>query len=131
MDRDYWIHARNDYCILHNEVDLMKGSRTQTISLEEMDAFLIEAQGFSRITPERGYEITYERPTQYDPNIVVRIYSTVDERTGYSRSSGSDAIRTILKQKEGKVLKKYSRVNRTRNWRANLLKRYEDDLYEL
>ena len=35
----------------------MKGSRTQTISLEEMDAFLIEAQGFSRITPERGYEI--------------------------------------------------------------------------
>jgi len=115
----------------------MKGSRTQTISLEEMNAFLIEAQGFSRITPERGifgnhsYEITYERPTQYDPNIVVRIYSTVDERTGYSRSSGSDAIRTILKQKEGKVLKKYSRVNRTRNWRANLLKRYEDDLYEL
>ena len=109
----------------------MKGSRTQTISIEEMDAFLIEAQGFSRITPERGYEITYERPTQYDSNIVVRIYSTVDERTGYSRSSGSDAIRTILKQKEGKVLKKYSRVNRTRNWRANLLKRYEDDLYGL
>ena len=130
MDRDYWIHIRNDYCIFHNEVDLMKGSRTQTISLEEMNAFLIEAQGFSRITPERGYEITYERPTQYDPNIVVRIYSTVDERTGYSRSSGSDAIRTILKQKEGKVLKKYSRVNRTRNWRANLLKRYEDDLYD-
>jgi len=99
------------------------------ITLEEMNAFLVEAQGFTRVDPEDlnhvCFEAVYER--EYDDSgCRIRIYSSVDIRDNESRGIGADAIRVVLIDKEGYPWhQQFKRVHRVVNWRKNLLSRFE------
>tara|TARA_R110002096_G_scaffold310594_4_gene505123 strand:+ start:799 stop:1329 length:531 start_codon:yes stop_codon:yes gene_type:complete len=111
-------------------------SEAVTISLEEMDTFLVDAQLFTRLEPEQVghtcYEYVYERglATDYAPDCKIRVYSSIG-RNGESRSKGSDAIRVVLVDPKGyPFCKAFKRVHRVTGWRANLLNRYEPVLDE-
>jgi hypothetical protein len=113
----------------------MMGSRYVNITKEEMDRFLIDAQGFEEMDLPYA-EVVYQRPAKRDGTFI-RIYSSI-HKGGRARRSGKDAIRTVLLSKDAsemhhspdgyKGIKKYKRVHRTKNWRLNLLKRYDSDL---
>ena len=111
------------------------GSRYVNITKEEMDSFLVDAQGFEEMDLPYA-EVVYQRPAKRDGTFI-RIYSSI-HKGGRARRSGKDAIRTVLLSKDSsemnhgpdgyKGIKKYKRVHRTKNWRLNLLKRYDSDL---
>ena len=98
------------------------------ITLEQMDAFL-NAQYFTRVEPDDVghpcYEAVYER--EYgDKGCRIRVYSSVDIRDSGSRGVGQDAIRVVLVDPEGYAWNRsFKRVHRVKNWRLNLMKRYE------
>lgn len=101
------------------------------ISIDEMDEFL-SAEGFNRLEQEEiGHpckEAVYEQEYN-DAGCRIRIYSSVNIHGGTGRKVGSDAIRVVLVDPEGYVWHKgFTRVHRVKNWRANLMKRYEDVL---
>lgn len=99
------------------------------ITLEEMDAFLVDANDFRRIEPEEvGHyckEAVYEREYD-DTGCRIRIYSSIDIRNSAGRKKGADAIRVVLVDPEGYPWHKgFKRVHRVENWRLNLLRRFE------
>ena len=144
-----------------------------SISLDEMDAFLVDAQGFTRVDPttyeERHIgrfcrECVYDYPLVYKhaQNASIRVYSSIplpippraaiikadginipatlgtshdwetreiaarsEGRQQASRSKGKDAIRCLLVNEEGWPIKKFTRTHRVKNWRLNLLRKYE------
>jgi hypothetical protein len=113
------------------------------ISLEEMDAFLVESQGFIRIPLEEMdaphikarfcKEWIYEREysEEFAPGCRIRIFSSLDSRGGGSRDVGRDAIRVVIVDPEGfPWCKAFARVHRVKGWRANLLRRIETPLEE-
>ncbi|MGB0165032.1 MAG: hypothetical protein ACPF9I_06445 [Candidatus Thalassarchaeaceae archaeon] len=118
------------------------GSRYVNITKEEMDRFLIDAQGFEEMDFPYA-EVVYQRPAKREGTFI-RIYSSIHKghryggMEGRARRAGKDAIRTVLLSKDAsrmyhspdgyKGIKKYKRVHRTKNWRLNLLSRYDSDL---
>jgi len=107
-----------------------------SISLEEMDAFLVDAQGFRRLDPSEVNhpcgEYVYEHPMNddYAPDCKIRIYSTI-AKNGDGRKSGADAIRVVLVDPQGYPwCKAFKRVHRVKGWRLNVLRRYEPVLDE-
>lgn len=91
---------------------------------QEMHDFL-SAVGLDRDAPSTygpTKERTYSRSLNDDTHVVV--YTTI-RHDGRTRRKGSDAIRAILWSAEFGFIKGTKRVNRTRNWRLNLLKRIE------
>ena len=76
--------------------------------------------------PENNYK-EYVYSLQLQAGLILRIFSSVDIKTGSSRSVGTDAIRIVpvafVKKKTSywKYLKKVEkRTNRTTNWKENL-----------
>ena len=116
-------------------------ARYEEITLEQFDDFM-EAQGFDRIdqderrdmhiqqgipfveSGEHIYEMDMDQ--DYSPGCRIRIYSSISIRKKEGRGSGTDAIRVVLVDENGKDCNNsFKRVHRTKNWRLNLLKRYE------
>jgi len=78
---------------------------------------------FERVDLEGTYEIVYEARSEND-TFALRVYSTLDERTGSIRDKGSDAIRTVVVHREsGKPVIGEKRTNRIKTWRKNLKKK--------
>mgnify|MGYP003110082362 CR=1 FL=1 len=117
------------------------------IGLDEMDEFLVEAQGFDRIdgderremhldqgipyveSGEHIYEMDMDQ--DYAPGCRIRIYSSIAVRGEQGRRRGADAIRVVIVDENGMVCNNsFKRVHRVKNWRLNLLKRYEPILDE-
>lgn len=116
-------------------------AKYEEIKLEQFDDFM-EAQGFDRIDQEERrdmhirqgipfvesgehiYEMDMDQ--DYAPGCRIRIYSSISIRKGEGRGTGTDAIRVVIVDEDGKVCNNsFKRVHRTKNWRLNLLKRYE------
>lgn len=107
------------------------------ISLDEMTKFL-NNQNFGMYNPGRlkthtggpVHEIVFARVFgQGDRQIVMRVYTGIDSRTGRSRDVGADAIRVSLwYSHNGKVLKVggSKRVHRVEGWKANLQDRIDN-----
>lgn len=87
------------------------------IKKDEFESFLPE--GFSVVDNPASKEIIYDTPTK-NPNIKIRIYSSVDIRTNDTRDIGKDAIRCVLVDKYGKPIDKSKRTHRMSNWRERL-----------
>lgn len=76
----------------------------------------------------RSNEHVYESHNAVPNNtgIVLRLYSTIDERTDKARSKGSDAIRLVIWDKNiGKPLAGKTKTLRIKTWRKNLAKKIE------
>lgn len=107
----------------------MSGTYTE-ITESEMNRFLCGKLGFGRGSTfgeganEKVYD--YQFDTKSGERLAIVVYSSIDELTGLSRDSGSDAIRVVLmwKSSDGwKAIGSTGRVNRIDTWRKNLRKR--------
>jgi len=111
---------------------MMAGQYTE-ISLSEMDAFM-RFLGFRRAgVDETKHEPLWGNEHQYDfahepSGMTVRMFSTIDTRDGHGRKKGGDAIRFLILRRDGSLLRgaKFTRVHRVKNWRKNLVQRFED-----
>lgn len=61
------------------------------------------------------------------PHIVLRVFSTVDERSGAARDKGSDAIRTVVWDKDlDRPVGGRTKTLRIKTWRKNLNEKIDD-----
>lgn len=113
-----------------------------TIEEEEFEEFLLREYGKEEVTlvgdarlTEEGnfsnelvYAISVRPGVDRGENTVgryeglqVRVFSTIDKRTGESRDKGEDAIRTVLwDTKESRPIAGRSHTKRISTWRENL-----------
>ena len=94
------------------------------ITETEMDNILLE-NGFEAIdipgTKEKAYQFEFD--TKSGERFALRIYSSIDLRTGDSRGCGNDAIRVMVMWKNGNEWTRIGstkRVNRIQTWKKNL-----------
>lgn len=97
----------------------------------EMDELLVGKYRFRLINLSGVAEYVYQREGVHVP-YSVRIYSSVDVRTGRTRDCGDDAIRVVMVNRSGHPLKVMgekrntkigTRINRTKGALDNLEKR--------
>ena len=107
----------------------MAGTYTK-ITAADVDHFLSDKFGFSESSEfgENARELVYDYQftTKGGEKVAIVVYTSVDERSGVSRSSGSDAIRVALMWEDGgewRAVGSSKRVNRIDTWRKNLQKR--------
>jgi hypothetical protein len=98
------------------------------ITEQEMDDRLKTSKGWVKETC--GYEYVYSYVNPTIPSVMIKIMSSVNTGTGEGRNKGSDAIRVFAVKidKDGKVVRGYikkQRVNRTTNWKDNLIRAYK------
>lgn len=92
----------------------------ESITESEFVAFLEEVAAFERVTPPQTKELVFDLPLPAD-YLSIRIYSSIDKRSGVSRKCGSDAIRCVIWNHDieepvgGRV-----RTHRIETWRSNL-----------
>jgi hypothetical protein len=102
----------------------MSNRRYTEITKAEFEKALAQTEySFKRVNYDWSKELIYEHESQ-NGNFVLRVYSSLDERTGKARDRGSDAIRTVVLHSgtEQPVLKE-RRTNRIGTWRKNLTKK--------
>lgn len=130
-----------------DDSDKNKTSRRYVdISQEDFEGFL-HSLPWSFIRADTGSdvkEVVYETNEYFPDNhlIVLRIWSTIDERSGQNRSKGSDAIRTTVYRyppdetrdeglgKTGAVIGGRTKTLRIETWRKNLREKIEDMMAE-
>jgi len=98
------------------------------ITEQEMDDHLKASKGWVKETC--GYEYVYTFKIPSIPCVLIKVMSSVNTGTGEGRNKGSDAIRVfaVKTDNRGKVICGYikkQRVNRTTNWRDNLIDAYK------
>lgn len=98
----------------------MTGSYT-TIREEEFVEFLNDIAAFDRVSTGRDTrEEVYDLPLPAD-RLSIRVFSSIDSRTGVSRACGADAIRCVVWNHDieepvgGRV-----RTHRISTWKENL-----------
>lgn len=81
---------------------------------------------FEEVDYEWTRELVYEAESK-NGKFILRVYSSLDKRTGEARDKGSDAIRLVVLEKdtERPVLKE-KRTNRIQTWCKNLGKKIEN-----
>ena len=99
------------------------------ISLEEMDEFM-QSEGFVKVAhnPLNGFEVQYD--LMHKNGLRIRLFSTIDVRSDAGRGKGSDAMRLILIAPDESIIRgaKFTRIHRVKNWRKNLMARYNQIL---
>lgn len=98
------------------------------VGLDRDDHLEFDDKGYANMAKLTTKERTYSRivkSNDYGDDVYVVVYTTINKHTGQTRRKGSDAIRAILWSNEFGFVKGTKRVNRTPNWRLNLLKRIE------
>jgi len=99
------------------------------ISLEEMDEFM-QSEGFVKVAhnPLNGFEVQYD--LMHENGLRIRLFSTIDVRSDAGRGKGSDAMRLILIAPDDSIIRgaKFTRIHRVKNWRKNLMARYNQIL---
>ena len=104
-------------------------SRYANPTAQEMHDFLT-AIGMEKDEPNQHTvtkEVTYSRMLSRNAEgtkTSIVVFTTI-QRNGQTRRRGSDAIRVCLFDSEYGFIRGTQRVNRTRNWRLNTLKRIE------
>lgn len=83
---------------------------------------------FSIETDEIG-EYCYIVPLTFNPERILKVYSSVKRGTDRSRDKGGDAIRVVLADKSGEPKHgPFTRINRTGNWEWKLRLRISEVL---
>jgi hypothetical protein len=141
-DKDY-----DDYPYTIDGEDVIRdSSEFVTITLEEMDNFLVDAQGFRRLNPDEVGHYCGEWVYEYylEPtNSRIRVYSSIPvaihnsmNHNSATRGKGKDAIRCILLTGstsvgvDEKCIGKATSTKRITLWRLNLLKKYEQWIWD-
>ncbi|MFQ5980773.1 MAG: hypothetical protein ACE5OZ_21765 [Candidatus Heimdallarchaeota archaeon] len=97
------------------------GSRSAEITRQEFDEVMDKFGGMP-FKPRGTSEIVYNIPIPQMNELSVWVYSTIHHKSGKSRKTGSDAIRTIMLY-QGKGVMKEPKTLRTANWARNVEKK--------
>jgi len=88
--------------------------------LEETD------YNFKKVDHNWTGEIVYETKSE-NGKFIMRIFSSLDKHTGKARDKGSDAIRTVVVDKEtGRPVLGEKRTNRIKTWPKNLKQKIQN-----
>ena len=95
-----------------------------TINKQEFKQALAETSlDFKEVNYDWSGELIYEAKSD-DGVFTLRVYSSLDKRTGEAREKGADAIRTVVLHTEsGRPVLKEKRTNRIQTWEKNLKKK--------
>lgn len=98
------------------------GDRYVPITRDQMDAMMVKEMGFTPISLPNVAEVVYQRDVVTTSgatfDYAIRVFSSVDARTGVTRESGKDAIRVVLIDKKKDrpwKAKSDKRIHRTKN----------------
>ena len=96
-----------------------------TIRTDEMERFLLSVHpGFKRIHINGTFEEVYEAPTKNDPEVYIRIYTSISVNYDMSRPKGTDAIRIVLYHKKmDRIICSETTTKRLRNWKTTMKKK--------
>ena len=96
----------------------------------------ITYQEFQRVMTDQGFQINtfdlsgeyvFDRYVEYKgASFIVRVYSSVDKRYNKTRNVGTDAIRVVILNAAGYMMRGNKRVNRVETWKENLQKRLDN-----
>lgn len=95
-------------------------------SLDKIRRVLKPANGWTETIPLSTCEYVYVQDIVGFPNLKVKVFSSVDIFTGWSRLKGRDSIKVSVVQidpmtgRENPVIPRIHHVYRTINWVANL-----------
>lgn len=97
-------------------------SRFVRFGIDEFKAALSYINGPNKEVTKSGvWEYIFDVPILKVPGLVVRIYSSVDKITGFSRDKGSDAIRLMLVRSDNDMsLSETEKILRTFGWSGRL-----------
>lgn len=104
------------------------------VTLEDMERFL--KRGYRALRPQQAVQRSeYYYDLKLSPNVVIRVWTSVQRGSGSGAGVGEDAIRVQfygLTLKRPLVPNKAPIVKRTQNWRNSLQNKIEDyiELYE-
>ena len=136
---------------LHDHLDenLRHSAQYVDITRDEFEDFIVDAQGFVCIDPndykekrigQFCRECVYEYPLIKEGRQIgsIRIYSSIPANNPFvmkqgqskSREKGKDAIRCLIVNEQGWPTKKFPHTKRVKNWRLNLMRKYEPTLTE-
>jgi len=94
-------------------------------TLDEFDHLLKASLGWERNIS--GKEYVYDYQMKLFPNLVIKVLTSIKTETSVARKVGQDAIRVFVVRKVGKGFTGYAksiRVNRTMNWKDNVVKSF-------
>ena len=95
-----------------------------SITQQEFEEFLTTTKPEWKLVDDASSnELVYHAPVDCyrTENIVLRIYSSIDERTGSNRNRGQDAIRLLVfKQDTDQLIGGESKTLRIKTWEKNL-----------
>lgn len=102
----------------------MNSRRYTRITRDEFEEALDETEyNFKEVDYNWTGELVYEAYSE-SKTYTLRVYSSLDKRTGQARDKGSDAIRTVvLHTDSGRPVLKEKRTNRIKTWKSNLKKK--------
>jgi hypothetical protein len=91
---------------------------------------ILAGRDFQKIPDSEGKEVVYgKRVDRKGEPLTLRVYTTIDKRSGLPREKGSDAIRIALfgidSDGNPKLIGADTRVHRTQNWKQNLAERLD------
>lgn len=121
---------------LDDEQKQSSGARTYTrFNQEEFEDLLYDLPGrFYLVSTEEDPNLKFTRELVYSTDelghddLIIRVYSTIDERTGKARDKGDDAIRTVIwSDSLGSHITGKKKTLRIETWKKNLA----DKIFEL
>lgn len=99
----------------------------EEISLEDFVDFLSKLPyDFVQATDHPSKEVVFESNVILEDysDITLRVFSSIDTRTGKSRKKGADAIRTVIWHRgSNRPIGGRTRTHRIKTWRKNLKKK--------
>lgn len=96
----------------------------------EFDVVCKESKGWVKVY--QGVELVYQYTTKKNPDVVVKIYSSITRNNGLSRQVGKDAIRICaVNTVTNRGVLKSGRVNRVVGWQDRVKSRVLELLQEL
>lgn len=96
------------------------------ITLDEFRDFLKLEKGWQEFVVNK--EVVFDFPLRYNPNIKIRVFSSISTDSNTNRDVGKDAIRICAVDTLNNRGFIFSiRCNRTTNWRTNL----KDKIYHI
>lgn len=108
----------------------MSKSLFTLITAGEMDSLLSKG-GFARVEVEGTKEYVYDRPFNTLPNVVIRVYTSIDSLL--SREIGKDAIRIVLFDKKANkaIGKADTKTYRIVGWQDRLISKIKDVFFSV
>lgn len=101
-----------------------KKQRYTAIDRDEFEAFLDEHAEWKRGSGI-ATEFIYDIPLPQD-HLTIRIFSSIDRTTGFTRPCGEDAIRCVIwNHRVGEPIAGRVRTHRIETWRSNLLEKIQ------